>query len=159
MTTLAASPLAQAGIQNSTGGPTSARPEYTAADYVAYFLCSVFITVWVGRGLHTNGRLFLVEAFHGNEALADSISHLLLVGFYLINIGAMLLFLQTTAEPADVKGVIELLSQKMGGVLLVLGFMHMMNLRALSKMRQNALQRHEPPPVPRTGRVAMPAAR
>ena len=155
MNALASSLLAQA-----LPLPTPAsRPELTVAAYIAYFLCSVFITVWVGRSLHTNGRLFLVEAFHQNEALADSVNHLLLVGFYLINIGAMLLFLQTSAAPIDLKGVIELLSRKMGWVLLVLGFMHMMNLRALSKMRKTALQRHEPPPVPPSTRIAATPAR
>jgi hypothetical protein len=138
---------------------SAARPELTVAAYITYFVCSVFITVWVGRSLHTNGRLFLVEAFHQNVALADSVNHLLLVGFYLINIGAMLLFLQTSAAPIDLRGVIELLSRKMGWVLLVLGFMHMLNLRALSKMRKTALQRHEPPPVPPSTRVAVAPAR
>jgi hypothetical protein len=152
MTALAASILAQADARSFAYLP-SGRPELTVAAYVAYFLCSVFITVWVGRSLHTNGRLFLVEAFHRDEALADSVNHLLLVGFYLINIGAMLLFLRTNSAPYDLKGVIELLSSKMGWVLLVLGFMHMMNLRALSKMRRTALQRHEPPPVPPAGRL------
>jgi hypothetical protein len=153
MNTFAASILAQA-----IPAPLP-RPELTVAAYVAYFLCSVFITVWVGRSLHTNGRLFLVEAFHQNEGLADSVNHLLLVGFYLINLGAMLLFLQTSAAPYDLKGVIELLSRKMGWVLLVLGFMHMMNLRALSTMRKNALQRHVPPPVPPSTRISTAGAR
>ncbi len=156
MTALAASLLAQVDPRFAYLPPS--RPELTVAAYVAYFLCSLFITVWVGRSLHTNGRLFLVEAFHQNTALADSVNHLLLVGFYLINLGAMLLFLRTSATPSDLKGVIELLSGKMGWVLLVLGFMHMLNLRALSNLRKSALLRQEPPPVRPAGRVAAPAA-
>ena len=153
MTALAATILAQAAY------PPPARPDLIVGAYIAYFLCSVFITVWVGRSLHTNGRLFLVEAFHQNVALADSVNHLLLVGFYLINIGAMLLFLRTSASPYDLKGVIELLSGKMGWVILVLGFMHMLNLRALSNLRKNALRRLEPPPLPPQARVPAAPAR
>ncbi len=159
MTTLAASILAQIGTPGPAAFLPPARPEFTVAAYLAYFLCSIFITVWVGRSLHTNGRFFLVDAFHGNEALADSVNHLLLVGFYLINIGAMLLFLRTTATPVDIKGVIELLSNKMGWVLLVLGFMHFLNLRTLSKMRKSALQSHDPSPVPPSTRVPVSPAR
>ena len=42
---------------------------------------------WVARTLHRNGRVFLVEAMDGNEPLADSVNTLLVMGFYLINIG------------------------------------------------------------------------
>ncbi len=52
--------------------------------YVVYLLLSIALTVWVARTLFKNGRIFLVDVFHGNEALADSVNHLLVVGFYLI---------------------------------------------------------------------------
>ena len=53
--------------------------------YISYVVLSVVLTVWVAQTLHKNGRVFLVEVFSGNEALADSVNHLLVVGFYLIN--------------------------------------------------------------------------
>ena len=60
---------------------------YIVCTYALYLAISIALTVWVAKTLHKNGRLFLVDAFHGNEPLADSINHLLLVGFYLINVG------------------------------------------------------------------------
>jgi hypothetical protein len=36
-------------------------------------------------------QVFLVEAFRGNEALADSVNQVLVAGFYLINIGYLVL--------------------------------------------------------------------
>jgi len=50
--------------------------------YLIYLAISIALTVWVARTLHKNGRVFLVDVFHGNEALADSVNHLLVVGFY-----------------------------------------------------------------------------
>ena len=38
--------------------------------------------------------MFLVDVFHGNESLADSVNHLLVVGFYLINFGYVSLALK-----------------------------------------------------------------
>jgi len=73
--------------------------------YLAYLVLSLAITVWVGRSLHKNGRVFLVENFEGNDALADSINHLLLVGFYLINIGFVSLALRFGEKPVDLVGV------------------------------------------------------
>ena len=55
--------------------------------YAAYLVVSVALTVWVAATLRKNGRTFLVDAFGGNGEMADSVNHLLVVGFYLINIG------------------------------------------------------------------------
>ena len=54
--------------------------------YLIYVGVSLAVTIWVGQSLHGNGRIFLVENFQGREKLADSVNHLLLVGFYLVNL-------------------------------------------------------------------------
>ena len=65
--------------------------------YLVYLLISVTLTVWVARTLHKRGAIFLVDAFHGNAELAASVNHLLVVGFYLINIGFVTLALKSNA--------------------------------------------------------------
>lgn len=114
--------------------------------YSAYLILSIAVTVWVAHTLHKNGRIFLVDSFAGNKELADSVNHLLVVGFYLINVGFVTLALRTTVRPDTVAGAIELLSSKMGRVLLVLGVMHFFNLWIFSGMRRRALLRNSPPP-------------
>ena len=121
---------------------------YIVITYVLYLIISVALTVWVARTLHKNGRLFLVDAFHGNEPLADSINHLLVVGFYLINIGYVSLALKYGDKAADVQQLIETLSTKVGAVLFILGGMHFFNLYVFSKMRRRALLHGAPPPIP-----------
>ena len=121
---------------------------YVVTTYVLYLLISVALTVWVARTLHKNGRLFLVDAFHGNEPLADSINHLLVVGFYLVNIGYVSLALKYGDKAADVQQTLEVLSTKVGAVLLILGGMHFFNLYVFSKMRKRALLHGAPPPIP-----------
>jgi hypothetical protein len=115
--------------------------------YISYLAVSILLTVWVAQTLHKNGRIFLVDSFGGNEPLADSINHLLVVGFYLINIGYVALSLTEKAAPQDLRGVLELLSSKLGVVMLVLGAMHFFNLFVFSKMRRRALLQQMPPPV------------
>lgn len=114
--------------------------------YSTYLVLSLAVTVWVAHTLHRNGRIFLVDSFAGNGELADSVNHLLVVGFYLINVGFVALALRTTVRPDTVAGAIELLSSKMGRVLLVLGAMHFFNLWIFSGMRRRALLRNAPPP-------------
>lgn len=117
--------------------------------YLAYLAISIALTVWVARTLHQNGRIFLVDSFHGNEKLADSVNHLLVVGFYLINVGYVTLALKYGVTAATAQECLEVLSTKIGLVLLVLGFMHFFNLYVFTRMRKRGLaSRHLPPEVP-----------
>jgi len=112
---------------------------YIVISYAVYLLVTLAVTVWTARTLHSNGRIFLVEAFHGNQALADSVNHLLVVGFYLINVGYVALALTTQAEVATTREAIELVSGKIGMVLLVLGIMHFFNLLVFNTIRRRNL--------------------
>ena len=122
--------------------------------YIAYLLISVALTIWVARTLHKNGRIFLVDSLLGNEPLADSVNHLLVVGFYLINIGFVTLALKYGDKATDARTALEILSTKVGLVLVVLGVMHFFNLFIFSKMRRRATL-HRPPPIPPEGYVKM----
>ena len=121
--------------------------EYVVASYVVYLFTSVMLTVWVARTLHQNGRIFLVDAFGGNAPLADSVNHLLVVGFYLINIGYVTLALKYGVKPFDMQTAIEFFSTKIGLVLLVLGGMHFFNLATFSRLRRRGMLVHLPPPI------------
>src|SRR5213076_2021864 len=114
--------------------------------YLVYLLISVALTIWVARTLHKNGRVFLVDSFLGNEQLADSVNHLLVVGFYLINIGFVSLALKYGSAAANAQEALETLSTKVGLVLLVLGGMHFFNLLVFSQMQKRGLL-HKPPPI------------
>ena len=115
--------------------------------YIAYLATSVGLTVWVAHTLHKNGRIFLVDSFLGNEQLADSVNRLLVVGFYLINVGYMSMALKYGEKPGNAVEAVEFLSVKVGLVMLVLGAMHFLNLYVFARMRKRALLRHEAPPV------------
>ncbi len=114
--------------------------------YLIYLAISIALTVWVARTLHKNGRVFLVDVFHGNDQLADSVNHLLVVGFYLINFGYVSLALKLGYDVSTAQEGIEALSVKVGMVLLVLGGMHFFNLFIFSRMRRRS-SKHNGPPV------------
>jgi hypothetical protein len=120
----------------------------TLVTYVAYVLISVALTIWVGRTLHGNGRPFLVDVFADRQDLADSVNHLLVVGFYLINFGYMSLALKLAQPVATATAGVEALSYKVGLVLVVLGGMHFFNLFVFSRIRQSKRLLHAGRPVP-----------
>ncbi len=112
---------------------------YPSVTYGVYLVISVAITVWVARTLFRNGRVFLVDAFGGKLELADSVNHLLVVGFYLLNIGYVTTVLRYGTKPNNLVEAIEYASTKIGLVLLVLGAMHFLNLFVFSKARERGL--------------------
>ena len=129
--------------------------EIIVITYLLYLLISVVFTIWVARTLFKNGRIFLVDVFHGNEPLADSVNHLLVVGFYLINFGYVSLALKLGYAMASWREGIEALSWKVGLVLLVLGAMHFFNLYVFTRIRRSALLRQTPPPIAPTARTTV----
>jgi len=108
--------------------------------YATYLVISIAMTIWVARTLSKNGQVFLVDSFDGNETLAESVNHLLVVGFYLLNIGYILLALETHREINTIRTSIEFLSQQVGFVLLVLGLLHLINVIVIAKWRHRVVR-------------------
>ena len=111
---------------------------FVILSYALYMPITVVLTIWVARTLFTNGRVFLVDIFHGNELLADSVNKLLLIGFYLINIGYAVYTMRIFGAITGAQALIETLSLKLGAIILILGGMHFFNLFVFFKLRKRA---------------------
>lgn len=101
--------------------------------YAAYLTASIGMTVWVARTLSSNGEIFLIDCFGHDEKLARSTNHLLVTGFYLVNIGFILLALQLGTEPATGPEAIRFIATKVGLAVLVLGLWHFFNMHLIAK--------------------------
>lgn len=106
---------------------------YLVPAYIIYLVVSIALTVWVAHTLSKNGIVFLVECFGHDDLLARSTNHLLVVGFYLVNLGWILLTLRFGSEPQNLAGMIQFLSGKIGLVVVALGCMHFFNMNAIAK--------------------------
>ena len=106
---------------------------YLVPAYLIYLVVSVGLTVWVARTLSKNGIVFLIECFGHDDVLARSTNHLLVVGFYLVNLGWILLTLRFGSEPQSLAQAIQFLSSKIGLVVVALGVMHFFNMNAIAK--------------------------
>jgi hypothetical protein len=119
--------------------------------YIIYALLSVGLTVWLARLLSRHGQVFLEDVFNERPELAFAVNRLLVVGFYLFNFGYACLLLEGGYAP-DLRGAIETLSSKLGGLLLSLAVMHFLNLFVFHRIRRRA-QRGAHPPVRPTAYV------
>ena len=105
----------------------------TELAYGLYLVISLGMTIWVAHTLSTNGEVFLVQCFGHNADLAKSTNHLLVVGFYLVNIGFITLTLSYGREPETWPQMIRFLSGKVGLAVMVLGAMHFFNMHAIAR--------------------------
>lgn len=101
--------------------------------YILYLLISIFITVSVGHSLFHHGRPFLIETFR-DEHMADAVNGLLIVGFYLVNLGFIALALRSELRPELLVESVEFLATKIGLVCLSLGGMHLINLAVFASI-------------------------
>jgi hypothetical protein len=101
--------------------------------YAAYLAAALGMTVWVARTLSTNGEIFLIDCFGHDEKLARSTNHLLVTGFYLVNIGFILLALPSGTEPDNGPQAIRFVATKVGLAVLVLGLWHFFNMHLIAK--------------------------
>ena len=114
--------------------------------YAAYAVISVALTVYLARTLSRNGAVFLDDVFKDTPKLAEAVNKLLVVGFYLVNLGYAALIMKS--EPAETSvAAVEVLAWKLGALLMSLAFMHFVNLFVFYRIRRRSRLAQLPPPV------------
>ncbi len=112
--------------------------------HIIYLTVSVLITVWVGHMLQKHGKVFAMNGSVDRNALVDSFARLLEVGFYLLNFGIINIALRYGDIAHNPESAIEVLSSKIGIILLVLGVMHLLMTKGFNEIRkQRATERRD----------------
>src|SRR6476619_3278685 len=113
--------------------------------YIAYAGASIGLTIYLARTLFKNGEVFLEEVFADNPRMASAVNRLLVVGFYLLNLGYAFMTLKAGTEVHTSTEGIETLAAELGS--LVLGALHMGHLYLVHRIRRRGQIRLAPPPV------------
>lgn len=123
----------------------------TELSYLIYLGIAVPLTLWMASTIRQYGRVFLIDVFHGDEKSADAVGRLLVLGFYLVNLGFVVLFLRTLGVVPDVQTMVEKLSVRIGVMLVVLGFLHLFNVWVVNAMRNRTIEEDAQSAGPLTG--------
>jgi hypothetical protein len=115
--------------------------------YTAYAAINLGLATWLARTLFKNGEVFLEDVFADHPRMAGAVNRLLVIGFYLLNLGYAFITMKASGEVATTIAAMETLAMKLGSLLLVLGGIHMVNLAVLSRIRRRGQIRFAPPPV------------
>ncbi|QQT31273.1 hypothetical protein I6I99_01460 [Sphingobacterium multivorum] len=99
--------------------------------YAIYGLLTCYIILWVGRLFHKNGRVFILSLFGQEVNLADTTNNLLLLGYYLLNIGYAILQFSYWRQIESFDEMICSIAFKTGRLLLVLVGLHYFNMLSI----------------------------
>ncbi|MGE4073301.1 MAG: hypothetical protein AB7E72_19190 [Lysobacterales bacterium] len=100
--------------------------------YALYLLLSVALTIWVARVLSSSGETFLVRCFAQDRELAQSTNRLLVIGFYLVNLG--FICFRLSGWRLNEFNLVPEIGSRIGVTLLVLGGMHFFNMSMIARM-------------------------
>ncbi len=114
--------------------------------YIAYAVITLTLTIWLARTLFKNGAVFLEDVFKDTPKMAEAVNRLLVVGFYLMNLGYAALLMKASGATTAVQAA-EVLAWKLGGLLISLGVMHFTNMYLFYRIRRRARAAVLPPPV------------
>ena len=119
---------------------------YVILVYAAYVAVAVGLTTWLARTLFRNGTAFLHDVFEDRPALADALNRLLVVGFYMLNMGYAFYVLRS-GRGLDAFSAVQFLVNKLAILLLTLAGLHFVNVFVFWQIRSHREQRLLPPPV------------
>ena len=115
---------------------------YNISAYIIYLALMVFIIVCVGKYLYTNGKVFIISLLNDDVALADRLNKVLLLAYYLFNIGYVFLKLKHWQKVSSIETLFSSLAMNMGVLILILAFTHYMNMLViyiLSKSKSHSI--------------------
>ncbi len=86
----------------------------------------------VGWLFYKHGEVFLLNLCETNYALAKSINNLLLIGYYLINLGYAIITLAYWENIQSINEMINTLSTTLGRIIILLAVLHYNNVFCLT---------------------------
>lgn len=106
---------------------------FNELSYIVYLPITLFITIWVGKELHKNGRPLMRIAFKrfGFDSWVSPVNNSLLIGYYLLNIGNLLIFINTWEEIESAEQMINAIAENIGIIITILGLIHVLNITVL----------------------------
>jgi len=111
---------------------------YNITGYIVFLAVTVFIIGKVGMVFFRNGRLFILSLFHNDAAFTDHTNRLLLLGYYLLNIGYAFVSIRTWPAVSSAAVLIATLGTRIGVLLVLLAVVHYINMTVLYLLSHSA---------------------
>lgn len=96
--------------------------------YIIYLFLTYLITVRVGFVFYRNGRVFILNLLNNDVSITDAINRILLIGYYLVNLGYAALMISTWDTIASWSELLSSITVMTGKIVLTLAVMHYFNM-------------------------------
>ncbi|MEQ9186171.1 MAG: hypothetical protein RLP15_00435 [Cryomorphaceae bacterium] len=100
----------------------------TLLTYFIYSAITAFIILRVGWVFYRNGAHYLHDIFTNDYNLAENVNRLLLVGYYLLNLGYVAVSIAFFDEIEGWVDLTERIAQRTSYIVLSLGLLHYGNM-------------------------------
>ena len=107
--------------------------------YAIYLLMTGIIIVRVGRICYNNGNVFISALIPNHEDLCHKTNQILLVGYYLLNLGYCAMTLISWKKIMSVDELIEVIALKSAVIIGTIAIMHYLNIFVLTKYIQKLI--------------------
>lgn len=98
------------------------------AAYIIYLLLTFLITVKVGNVFYKNGRNYILSILKGDETITDAINKILLIGYYLLNLGYATVMLSFWKTITNFSMLVASVATMTGRIVLSLAIIHFVNM-------------------------------
>lgn len=105
---------------------------YNIIGYLIFIVIIGLVIVFVGKICYRNGNIFVSELIPGHLNVCQQINKMLLVAYYLLNIGYCAMTLVGWEEINSSLQLIEVLSIKVATIVCILSILHYLNILVLT---------------------------
>lgn len=109
---------------------------YNILAYGIYGSLTIYIIYRVGKLFHTNGRVFILRLFRNQAATTDTTNNLLLIAYYLFNIGYAILQFSFWQPVTNTATLLASITHKTGLLLAILALTHYFNMLLIYLLSQ-----------------------
>lgn len=107
--------------------------------YVIYLLITTFIIINVGKICYRNGNIYVAQLIPEHEDLCQKTNQVLLIGYYLLNLGYCAMTLISWDKIISYSQLVEVISIKTAIIVCIIAILHYFNIYIITKYIQKLI--------------------
>ena len=107
--------------------------------YVIYLLITTFIIINVGKICYRNGNIYVAQLIPEHEDLCQKTNQVLLIGYYLLNLGYCAMTLISWDKIISYPQLVEVISIKTATIICIIAILHYFNIYIITKYIQKLI--------------------
>lgn len=110
---------------------------YNTISYIIYAPVAIYITVVVGYQCYKNGLVYVRSIFQ-DEKISQAINKILLIGYYLTNLGYAIMMIQSWEKVESLLEMLNALTTNLASIIIILAMLHYLNVAVLAMWRKTS---------------------